>query len=68
MPQRTLRFRIRQDGLVEESVEGVLGESCQLLTEKLESSLGEVQQRVATPEAYLNSEVQTQSISAQQAL
>ena len=25
MPQRTLRFRIRQDGLVEESVEGLVG-------------------------------------------
>ena len=68
MPQRTLRFKIRQDGLVEETVEGVAGQSCQQLTEKLEDALGVVQRREPTTEAYLCDEVQTQSISAEQLL
>ena len=66
MPQRTLRFKIRQDGLVEETVEGATGELCQQLTEKLESSLGVVQRREPTSEAYRREEVQSQSISAEQ--
>ena len=66
MPQRTLRFKIRQDGLVEESVEGVVGLSCQELTEKLEDALGVVQRREPTAEAYLRKEPQSQSISAEQ--
>ena len=66
MPQRTLRFKIRQDGLVEESVEGVIGLSCQELTEKLEDALGVVQRSEPTAEAYLRKESQSQSISAEQ--
>ncbi len=66
MPQRTLRFRIRQDGLVEESVEGVVGESCLQLTETLEDALGVVNHREPTSDAYLREEVQNQSISAEQ--
>ena len=61
MPQRTLRFRIRQDGLVEESVEGVAGESCLKLTEKLEQSLGVVQSQELTADAYCISEVEPQT-------
>ena len=68
MPQRTLRFKIRQDGLVEESVEGVAGQSCHQLTKKLEGALGVVQRREPTAEAYLRDEVQSQSISAEQLL
>ena len=45
MPQRTLRFRIRQDGRVEETVEGLVGEACIDLTEKLEDALGTVERR-----------------------
>ena len=43
MPQQTVRFRIRQDGRVEESVEGVVGEACRLLTERIEESIGVVE-------------------------
>ena len=53
MPQRVLRFRISQDGSVQESVEGFTGRSCLKLTEKLESALGNVQQRELTSEAYI---------------
>ena len=60
MPQRVLRFRISQDGAVEETVEGVIGQSCLKLTEKLESALGSVQQRELTSEAYICPEDQSQ--------
>ncbi len=62
MPQRTLRFKIRQDGRVEETVEGLVGESCIHLTEKLEAALGSVEQRKSTSEAFLREEVQKQTI------
>ena len=65
MPQLTLRFRIRQDGLVEESVEGALGESCHQLTERLEEALGTVEHREPTADAYLRPQDQTQSIPAE---
>ncbi len=62
MPQRTLRFKIRQDGRVEETVEGLVGEACIHLTEKLEAALGSVEQRKPTSEAFLREEVQKQTI------
>ena len=62
MPQRTLRFKIRQDGVVEETVQGMVGQTCQMLTEKLESALGNVEQRELTSDAFLNSEEQSQLI------
>ena len=52
MAQRTIRFRIRPDGRVEETVEGVAGRGCQQLTERIESRLGTVQQRQETSEAF----------------
>ena len=64
MPQRTLRFKIRQDGLVEETVEGVVGESCIQLTEKLEEALGTVQKKSPTSEAFVTDQSQSQSIPA----
>ena len=65
MPQRTLRFRIRQDGLVEETVEGVVGASCNELTESLEEALGVVQSRKPTNDSYLSTKNQTQTIPAE---
>ena len=62
MPQRTLRFRIRQDGVVEETVEGMVGNACYQLTEKLESALGSVEKRELTSEAYEISEDLSQLI------
>jgi hypothetical protein len=52
MAQRTIRFRIRPDGRVEELVEGVRGEGCEQLTERIEARLGSVQQRQPTAEAF----------------
>ncbi len=63
MPQRILRFKIRQDGYVEESVEGLKGQSCHQLTQSLEEALGKVQHSELTAEAYLAPEAQLQSNS-----
>jgi hypothetical protein len=52
MAEQTIRFRIRPDGRVEEQVEGIQGEGCEQLTERIEARLGVVQQRRATSEAY----------------
>lgn len=52
MAQRTIRFRIRPDGRVEELVEGVQGSACESLTERIENRLGSVQQRGSTSEAF----------------
>jgi hypothetical protein len=52
MAQRTIRFRIRPDGRVEEVVEGVQGLGCEQLTASIEARLGTVQQRRSTTEAY----------------
>ncbi|WP_216901376.1 DUF2997 domain-containing protein [Synechococcus sp. CCY 9618] len=53
MAQRTIRFRIRPDGRVEELVEGMQGDGCSRLTERIEARLGSVQQRSSTSEAFL---------------
>ena len=65
MPQRTLRFKIRQDGRVEETVEGLVGEACIDLTEKLEDALGTVERRESTSDAFLREKVQKQTIPAE---
>ena len=65
MPQRTLRFKIRQDGRVEEPVEGLVGEACIALTEKLEDALGTVERREPTSDTFLREKVQKQTIPAE---
>ena len=65
MALRTLRFKIRQDGRVEETVEGIVGDGCIELTEKLETALGSVEQRKPTSEAFLQKQVQKQTIPAE---
>ena len=61
MPERTLRFRIRPDCRVEEQVEGVEGDACLQLTERLESVLGTVERRQPTSDAYVTTQTQSQS-------
>jgi len=65
MPQRTLRFKIRQDGRVEETVEGLVGEACIDLTEKLEDALGTVEQREPTSDTFIREKVQKHTIPAE---
>jgi hypothetical protein len=65
MAQRTIRFRIRPDGRVEEQVEGVQGQACEALTERIEAQLGRVRQRQCTAEAFASAPlaaVQAQSV------
>ena len=65
MALRTLRFKIRQDGRVEETVEGIVGDGCIDLTEKLEAALGSVEHRKTTSEAFIRKRVQKQTIPAE---
>ena len=65
MPQRTVRFRIRPDGRVEEQVEGVTGDACLQLTDRLEQALGTVERRQPTSEAFTSTKPVTLSQSVE---
>ena len=54
MPQRTLRFKIHQDGRVEETVEGFAGNSCNEATKSLEDALGKVTAKNKTSDAFIS--------------
>ncbi len=54
MPQRTLRFKIHQDGRVEETVEGFNGNACNSATKSIEDALGEVKVKNKTSEAFIS--------------
>ena len=56
MPQRTLRFKIHQDGRVEETVEGFLGNACNNATKNVEDALGEVKVKTKTTEAFVSNQ------------
>ena len=53
MPEQTkLKFTIRQDGYVTQEVFNVPGAACVDLTEDIEIKLGDLENRVYTPEYY----------------
>ena len=56
MPQRTLRFKIHQDGRVEETVEGFNGQACNSATKILEDSLGKVIVKNKTSGAFISNQ------------
>ena len=56
MPQKTLRFKIHQDGRVEETVEGFIGNSCNEATKNLEDALGKVTVKNKTSDAFLSTQ------------
>ena len=56
MPQRTLRFKIHQDGKVEETVEGFNGNACNSATKNIEDALGEVKVKNKTSEAFISNQ------------
>ena len=39
MAQETIKFTIRQDGMVKEEVQGVYGDACEKLTKNIEDKL-----------------------------
>ena len=57
MPQRTLRFKIHQDGRVQETVEGFEGDSCNDATKNLEDALGEVKTKKLTTDSFVINQV-----------
>ena len=59
MPQRTLRFKIHQDGKVEETVEGFNGNACNDATKNIEKALGEVKVKNETSEAFISNPSKT---------
>ena len=52
MKHEKIRFRILQDGTVEETVEGLSGISCEKITEELEQKLGSLHHRIHTVDYY----------------
>ena len=59
MPEKqTLKFTIRQDGLVTEEVMGVVGNTCQDLTKSIEEKLGQVTYVETKPEFYQQQNIQ----------
>ena len=56
MPQKTLRFKIHQDGRVEEAVEGFAGSSCNDATRNLENALGKVTVKNKTSDAFISNQ------------
>ena len=56
MPQRTLRFKIHQDGRVEQTVEGFVGSSCNEVTKNLEDALGKVTVKKKTSDAFISNQ------------
>ena len=56
MPQKTLRFKIYQDGRVEETVEGFTGSSCNEATKNLENALGKVTVKNKTSDAFISNQ------------
>ena len=56
MPQRTLRFKIHQDGRVEETVEGFNGNACNSATKNVEDALGQVKVKNKTSEAFISNQ------------
>ena len=58
MPQRTLRFKIHQDGRVEETVEGFNGNACNSATKNIENALGEVTVKNKTTKAFISNKIE----------
>ena len=56
MTQRTLRFKILQDGRVEETVIGFNGSACNNATKNVEDALGEVKVKNKTSEAFISNQ------------
>ena len=60
MAQETIKFTIRQDGMVKEEVMGVYGDACERLTKRVEDALGHVHFTQETTDRYVNNTVQEQ--------
>ena len=63
MPQKTLRFKIYQDGRVEETVDGFTGNSCNEATKSLEDALGKVTVKKKTSDAFISNQNENLKLS-----
>ena len=63
MPQKTLRFKIHQDGRVEETVEGFTGNLCNEATKNLEDALGKVTVKKKTSDAFISNQHENLKLS-----
>tara|TARA_Y100001963_G_scaffold128229_1_gene182310 strand:+ start:2471 stop:2671 length:201 start_codon:yes stop_codon:yes gene_type:complete len=65
MPRReTIKFTIRQDGMVTEEVQGVYGDACENLTKRVEEELGHVHFKQETADRYTtNSQEEVQRVT-----
>ncbi len=63
MQQKTLRFKIHQDGRVEETVEGFKGASCSDATKNIESALGVVKVTNKLTEAFISNQTKKLQIN-----
>ncbi len=50
--QQKIKYIIKQDGTVEEQVEGVGGDTCTTLTSEIEKRLGDLENQVYTADYY----------------
>ena len=60
MAQETIKFTIRQDGMVTEEVLGVYGDACENLTKRVEDALGHVHFSQETSDHYVTPTVTEQ--------
>ena len=58
--QQTIKFTIRQDGLVSEEVFGTVGNECEKITRSIEEKLGNVTYEEPKPEYYQQENVTLQ--------
>ena len=56
MAQQSIKFTIRQDGMVTEEVQGVYGDLCEQLTKRVEEELGHVHFTQETSDRYVTNE------------
>ena len=52
MKQTRITYRIRQDGIVEETIDGCTGDTCETITRGLEEALGDLTRRIHSSEYY----------------
>tara|TARA_B100001250_G_scaffold412587_1_gene444226 strand:+ start:1670 stop:1879 length:210 start_codon:yes stop_codon:yes gene_type:complete len=65
MKKITVTYKIRQDGIVEEKVDGVVGGECERVTESIENKLGDLTRRLHTSEAYLTEQTNVTDVTLQ---
>ena len=61
----TLEFIIYPDGRVKETVTGIVGSSCQEVTEAIEQQLGVVVDRQQTADYYAQDQVRSATVATQ---